>query len=47
MSHAVGCIARVQEDQYFVIGRGFAVRAWGPGGVRASPRILPTAMCDS
>jgi len=32
--NAVGCIARVGEDLYYVIGRGFAVRALGPGGAR-------------
>ncbi len=34
-SNGVGCIARVAEDSYFVIGRGFAVRALRADGARA------------
>lgn len=30
-----GCVARVEKDLYFVIGRGFAVRALEPDGRRA------------
>lgn len=34
-SSGVGCVARVAENEYFVIGRGFAVRALDAAGERA------------
>lgn len=45
--NGVGCIARVAEDEYFVIGRGFAIRALNPAGRRAGWLSVEEVECGT